>query len=125
MSLFENKRRLLMVEHFTCIHKHEEALEMYEASIKASRDHGNIHEMALGYELMGNFHHERRRQSESRESFNQAYVYYYQWEAVAVSRRLEGKQWLYTQGRVFKETPPKQKLSPSICLAANINMYNI
>jgi len=115
MVVFGNKWYLLLAEHAASIHQHEEALKMYEASIKASKDHGNIHELALAHELLGNYYHGRGCQSDSIASFKQAYVYYNQWGATAVAERLLTAYSLADIDPAAKRGCPKNEKHPRQC----------
>jgi len=85
---FENKWLLLRAEHAATVKNHDEALRLYKASIQASQDHGNIHECALGHELLGNYYLGLGCSSDSIASFEQACVFYTQWGATAQAGRL-------------------------------------
>ena len=89
MAVFENKWHLLKAEHAFSVQDHDHALEMYRTSIETSRDRGNIHELALSYELLGNYYKKQRRvDADVNECYKNAFEFYSQWGAVAVARRL-------------------------------------
>jgi len=97
MAPFENKWLLLKAEHLFCVGDFGRALQMYKGSIKSAQDNGNIHELALAYELLGKFYSERDHlvdnvSSECRiasnECFKKAYVHYTQWGATAVAEKI-------------------------------------
>lgn len=87
--VFNNKWRLLQAEYSSCVGEHNEAQRLYLASINAAKDHGNIHELALAYELRGNHLCSMDvHDLASEECFRKAHVYYEQWGATAISKRL-------------------------------------
>ena len=86
--VFENKWLLLKAEYSASIHDYDEAEPTYTASIEVARDHGNIHELALAYELLGNYYLDRGRRTSSKECFEKAYLYYIQWGATAVADKI-------------------------------------
>lgn len=88
MAVFENKWLLLTAEYCSSIKDFNQAKRMYEGSTKSAQDHGNIHELALGYELLGKFYSERGSKMNSDECFKKAYVYYTQWGATAVAEKV-------------------------------------
>jgi len=91
MAVFENKWLLLRAEHAASINNHDEAKGLYKASIGAARDHGNIHEMALAYELFGNHHDACGRSDDAKSCFSKACVAYKTWGATAIAERLYAK----------------------------------
>ena len=54
MAIFGNKWHLMQAEYSASIGEHEKAQLEYTSSIKAAKDHGLIHELALALELFGN-----------------------------------------------------------------------
>ncbi|KAL7549076.1 hypothetical protein ACHAWF_012349 [Thalassiosira exigua] len=93
--VFKNRWLLLKAERATLSHIDAEifAEQYYRASIKESKDHGYIHDMALGYELLGRFLSEiSGRQSDAVECFKSAHRCYLQWGAIKVAERLEHEQ---------------------------------
>ncbi|KAL7538628.1 hypothetical protein ACHAXR_009431 [Thalassiosira sp. AJA248-18] len=92
MNVFGNKWLLLRAEHAAATTstngKSKDAEELYKASIKAAEDHGNIHELALAHELLGNYYHEHECQDDAKGCFKKAVVYYTQWGATAVAERV-------------------------------------
>jgi len=92
----ENKRLLLEAEHAASINS-DDARQLFEASIKSAQDHGNIHELALAFELFGNYYEERSQDSnakredsneDSNQCYERAFFYYTQWGATKVAQRL-------------------------------------
>lgn len=87
-KVFKNKWLLLKAEYCASMNDVDNAVENYEASINFARDHGHIHELALAYELLGNYHLERGFGARSREFFHLAYTHYNQWGAVGIAQKL-------------------------------------
>ena len=87
-AVFGNKLLLLNAEYHASIGEGDAALEMYGESIRASRDHGNVHEMALAYELLGKHRSALGMTSAANECFAQAFAHYSSWGATAVADRL-------------------------------------
>lgn len=84
----ENKRLLLEAEYAALTNEESnDAEQLYNSSIKAARDHLNIHELALAYELLGSYH-AKRSQEDSNRCFEKAFVYYTQWGAIKVAQRV-------------------------------------
>lgn len=88
MAVFDNKGMLLSAEYSACIGENDTAEQFYKASIMAAGDHGNIHELALAYELLGNYYAARELGTNSIECYHNAYKYYNQWGATAVAEKL-------------------------------------
>jgi hypothetical protein len=88
MAVFENKWLLLKAEYLASFQGGHDARQFYEASIKAARESGNIHELGLAYELAGDHAAAHGCESESKEFYNNAFVSYTQWGALAVAERL-------------------------------------
>jgi len=88
MAIFENKWLLLKAEYYYSIYDSDQALQMYQESIKSARDYGNIHELAMAHELLGKYHLERGCREDSKECFRNAHVYYTQWGAIAVAEKI-------------------------------------
>ena len=87
-ALLENKRLLLEAEYAALTNNESnDAEQLYKSSIKTAQDHLNIHELALAYELFGNYHTERSR-GDSNGCFEKAFVYYTQWGATKVAQRV-------------------------------------
>jgi len=91
-EVFENKLLLLKAE-FAAWVTFGDAEELYKASIKAARK-DNKHEMALAHELLGDYYASCGRADDARSSFNHACVYYTQWGADAIAKRLSAKHGL-------------------------------
>ena len=92
MAVFGNKWHLIKAEYYSSVKDHDQALKMYEASIAASKDHGNIHELALGYELLGDYYAAHHRvEADVTECYKNAVTFYLQWGAAAVARRIMSK----------------------------------
>ncbi len=90
-DVFENKWLLLKGEYSRSMKNDAAAEDFYQASIAAARDHGNIHELALAYELLGDHYAAWRYRPRSIEYYKNAYEYYKQWGATAVAERLSRK----------------------------------
>ena len=93
MEVFENKWLLLKAEYTAAINERDAddplgAEQFYQASIKAAGDHGNIHELALAYELLGNYYAVNGGMAKSIVCYNYAYKHYKQWGATAVAEKL-------------------------------------
>jgi len=92
----ENKRLLLEAEYAALTNEESnDAEQLYKSSIKAARDHLNIHELALAYELLGSYH-AKRSQEDSNCCFEKAFVYYTQWGAIKVAQRVSEQHDLNT-----------------------------
>ncbi|KAL9189379.1 hypothetical protein ACHAXT_009054 [Thalassiosira profunda] len=87
-AVFGNKLLLLNAEYHASIGEHDAAWEMYGESIQASRDRGNVHELALAYELLGKHRSALGMTSAANECFAQAFAHYSSWGATAVADRL-------------------------------------
>jgi len=90
-AAFENKWLLLKAEYANSIGEHDKAVPLYKASINAAQDHGDIHELALAFELLGNYYCSAGDGANSNECYRKAYVYYKQWGATAVAEKLTPK----------------------------------
>ena len=89
MAVFENKWLLLKAEYSASTDEFDQALQMYEGSIKSAQNHGNIHELALAHELLGNYCSGRGfTTTTSNACFEQAYMYYTQWGATAIAEKI-------------------------------------
>lgn len=91
MAVFGNKWHLIKAEYYSSVKDYGRALKMYKASIAASKDHGNIHELALGYELMGDYYAAHHFETDVTECYKNAATFYLQWGAAAVARRIMSK----------------------------------
>ena len=91
MAQFSNKWLLLKAEYTASFHDSSNASQLYEASIKAALDCGNIHEAALAYNLYGDYHAAHGKDVESKISHNMALKYYMQWGASAIAEKLQHK----------------------------------
>lgn len=69
----------------------DEAVKMYEGSIKSSLDYGNIHEAGLAYSLIGEHYIRQGQVSLANDCFKKACLYYAQWSATALVERLSLK----------------------------------
>ncbi|KAL9181842.1 hypothetical protein ACHAXT_012185 [Thalassiosira profunda] len=107
-DVFENKWLLLAAEAAASTGEHDAALTMYLGSIEASRDHGNVHELALGYELLGDFHASCGRHEDSRECIQSAYTHYTSWGASAVANKLLRKHNLAPDLQTLNKNPTKR-----------------
>mmetsp|Transcript_38056 Transcript_38056/g.66749 ORF Transcript_38056/g.66749 Transcript_38056/m.66749 type:complete len:344 (-) Transcript_38056:35-1066(-) len=89
MAVFENKWLLLKAEYSASTDEFDQALQMYEGSIKSAQNHGNIHELALAHELLGNYCSGRGfMTTTSNACFEKAYMYYAQWGATAIAEKI-------------------------------------
>eukprot|EP00571_Detonula_confervacea_P012799 CAMPEP_0172299466 /NCGR_PEP_ID=MMETSP1058-20130122/1767_1 /TAXON_ID=83371 /ORGANISM="Detonula confervacea, Strain CCMP 353" /LENGTH=191 /DNA_ID=CAMNT_0013008921 /DNA_START=76 /DNA_END=651 /DNA_ORIENTATION=+ len=89
LAMYENKLLMLKAEYCASIGEHNRALSLYKASINAAQDHGSIHDLALAFELLGNYHCSANGDGvDSNECFRKAYVYYIQWGATAMADKL-------------------------------------
>ena len=89
LAVYENKWLLLKAEYCASIGEHDQALLLSRASILSAKDHGNIHELALAFELLGHFYCSTDGcGADSNECFGKACVYYKQWGADAVAEKL-------------------------------------
>ena len=86
--VFKNKWLLLKAEYLFSFHSGEDSREFYEASINASKKLGYIHELAIAYELLGNYHIAHECTADARYCYNNAYVCYKEWGAIAVAEKL-------------------------------------
>ena len=77
----EHYHVLLKAEHAASIHNHDEAKQLYEASIKAAKDYGDIHELGLSLELYGDYYSSLGLTADARLCYKNAYMYYTQWGA--------------------------------------------
>jgi len=103
-------------EYCASIGENNRAQQLYKASIKSSQDHGNIHELALAFELSGSHHCSTNgHDSHSNECFRKACVYYKQWGANAIVERLIHKHDLRmepgacTDVRLGKSKNPRER----------------
>jgi len=87
-SVFGNKRLLLKAEYLATINEKDPAERSYIQSINASRDHGNICDLGLAYELLGVYYSSQGSNEYSTHCLTQAHVFYRQWGAIAVAERL-------------------------------------
>jgi len=87
-AIYENKWLLLKAEYFISIGKRGGAITLYKDCINSARDHGNIHEMALAYELLGNYYCDEGDRAHSDEYFREAHTFYEQWGATAIAKKL-------------------------------------
>ena len=101
---FENKWLLLKAEYNASFQGSDDAAQFYIASINAARDHGNIHEMALAYELLGNYYDLRKCNADAKDCYNNAYICYTRWGASAIAEKLMRKHELDENGPVAVAT---------------------
>mmetsp|Transcript_4493 Transcript_4493/g.9952 ORF Transcript_4493/g.9952 Transcript_4493/m.9952 type:complete len:1333 (+) Transcript_4493:111-4109(+) len=87
--VFAGKFLLLKAEYLASINENHAAEESYIQSISSSRDHGNVHELALAYELLGKYYSAHGSETYCKHCFKQAHVLYIQWGATMVAKRLE------------------------------------
>lgn len=93
-SLFENKWLLLRAERASVARDDAEAQSCYEASIRAAKDNGSVHELGMAYECFANFHLVRGRNDEALLLVKKSYGAFTQWGATAVAKRLLAKHGL-------------------------------
>lgn len=86
--VFENKWLLLKAEYHSSVGELDQALQYYQNSIKAGQDHGNVHEMAMAFELLGDYCKGRGHPTNSKRCYTKAYQCYISWGAKAVASRL-------------------------------------
>merc|ERR1712029_275568 len=84
MSVFGNKWHLLEAEYAFSTREYDQALEKYTSAIDISKDHGLLHEMALGYELIGNYYKTQCNEEESKKCYEKSRDLYKSWGAYAV-----------------------------------------
>jgi tetratricopeptide (TPR) repeat protein len=97
MTTFEHKRLLLRAEYNRSISEISGATEeLYKASIKVAEDHGNIHEAAIAFELLGKYYNMYGSLEDAGDCYAKAILYFTQWGAVAVAKRIEKEQNLDT-----------------------------
>jgi hypothetical protein len=89
--IFENKWLLLKAEYLSSVHSGDDPRQYYEASIDAAKRQGYIHELAIAYELLGNYHASHGHRDDAKSNYNAAYVSYSQWGANAVAEKLSVK----------------------------------
>jgi len=87
-AVFENKWLLLKAEYSASIQQYVAAQNLYKTSIQVAQDHGNIHELGLAYELLGNYYSAYGSREDSNDCLKKAHVYYTQWGATAVAEKL-------------------------------------
>lgn len=90
-AVFENKWYMLGGEYLASIGESHKAQLAFKASITAAQDHGNIHEMGLASELLGNCLSANGCIAEGVNCYKQAYTCYMQWGANALADRLKNK----------------------------------
>jgi len=83
---FESKLLLLEAEH---LFQEGNALEKYEASIIAARNHRFKHEEGLAHSKLGYYHLSHGRKADAAQSFVQAKRCYMQWGAHSLLKRIE------------------------------------
>lgn len=86
---FINKLYLLEAEVFFLRNDESKALEKYEQSIKAARDHHFIHEEGLAFERAASFHLQCGRKGEALACYTQAKKCYQSWGANGIVCCLE------------------------------------
>ena len=86
-EVFGNKWYLLQAEYSASL-KRDDAKQLYETSIKAAKDHGNIHECGLALELYGDYHSSLGCTADAYACYKNAHKYYSQWGATQVAERL-------------------------------------
>jgi hypothetical protein len=97
MDTFGHKLLLLRAEYSRSTGGiSDETEHLYKASIKAAQDHGNIHEAAIGYELLGKYYSLYGSLDDADECYTKAVMYFTQWGAVAVAKRIAHEQMLDT-----------------------------
>ncbi len=89
-EVFGNKWYLLQAEYSASL-KSDDAKQFYETSIRAAKDHGNIHELGLALELYGDYQSSLGCMADAHACYESAYMYYFQWGANAVAEKLMEK----------------------------------
>ena len=112
MQFFQISSFLLKAEYLASIQDNDGAEQMYKASIESSLDHGNIHELALAYELFGHYHSAHERRVESIDCFKNAHMYYYQWGATAIADKVSRNHNLMIHSTVSTESQTKHSKHP-------------
>lgn len=85
----QQKAHLLAAEFARIEGRNEEALQSYEASIQAAREHRFLNDEAIAYELAGRFFLARNNTVTARVFLSEARYAYQRWGAQAAVRRLE------------------------------------
>lgn len=88
-NLFNNKVLLLQAEYFAVICEVEKAKEAYDASIRTARNFGRINDLALAYELKGNYYSSIVEIPQATESYKKAYKCYMKWGAVTKAKQIQ------------------------------------
>ena len=94
MEVFQPKYLLLKAECHSSINEYEQSEQVYKASIRAAKDQGLFHELALSHELLGNFYSGHGNHLDSIQNYKQAYLYCNQWGAVKIANQLMNKHGL-------------------------------
>jgi len=85
---FSNKFYLLEAEYYF-LKGNALALEKYEASIVAARNHRFTHEEGLAYTKLGYYHYAQGRDVEAKQCLQKAGACYKRWGAHALAKRME------------------------------------
>ena len=88
-ATFGSKSLLLKAEHAASVNEDSDVVKQcYNDANRTARDHGNIHDLALGHELLGNYCASQGQMEDSNDCFLRAFVYFRQWGAAAVAERI-------------------------------------
>jgi len=88
---FANKLFLLEAEYYFSLGDEIKALEKYQASIAAAKDHRFVHEEGLAHDKTASFHIHHGRKSDALFHFAQARKCYLSWGAHALVEVMENK----------------------------------
>merc|ERR1712087_834589 len=86
---FINKLFLLQAEHYFFMNDEDKAIEKYEQSIQAARDHHFIHEEGLAFERAAQFHLHYSRNHKALVCLNQSKRCYKTWGADGLVNYIE------------------------------------
>jgi len=88
MHVFGNKWLLLKAEYSASVHENNQAEHLYKKSISAARDNGNIHELGMSYELLGNYYLANGSKEDSTHYIKKAFLCYQRWGATVVAEKV-------------------------------------
>lgn len=95
-NVFESKFLLLQAEYYAASCEIDKARASFEASIKAARDEGYVHEQGLAFERYGAFLEALVETTEASICYKSAHVCYLQWGAIALAEHVWNKHELST-----------------------------
>mmetsp|Transcript_31428 Transcript_31428/g.53629 ORF Transcript_31428/g.53629 Transcript_31428/m.53629 type:complete len:131 (-) Transcript_31428:180-572(-) len=113
MKVFGNKYYLLQAEYAASINDYKQARQKFEASIKVAQDCGNVHEMALALERMGEHYFSCGCGTDANDCYKSAHEFYVQWGATAIANKLSVKHNLdinASSSQVFCDTNKGKRL---------------